>query len=57
MTSKTAQARLDVAHAEIEMARTEAEALRHHNAELESTLAEFRRGPGGRGRRRSKCCG
>jgi chromosome segregation ATPase len=38
---ETARARLDVAHAEIEMARTDAEALRHHNAELESTLAEF----------------
>jgi len=38
---ETAQARLDVAHAELELVRTEIETLHHHNAELESTLAEF----------------
>jgi chromosome segregation ATPase len=38
---ETVQARLDVAHAEIEVARTEAEASHHKNGELEATLVEF----------------
>jgi chromosome segregation ATPase len=46
--AETEQARLGVAHAEIEMARTEAETLRHHNAELEFTLAEFHAALAGR---------